>query len=387
MLPLAALADAGGALDPATTRSLRRVAARLEELGGEPEPPARLHGDLWGGNRLVDSRGGSWLIDPAAFGGHREFDLAMMRLFGGFGPDVFDAYAESHPLADGWARPGRAAPDRPVGRPCDQVRGRVRGCRDGRDPPICLTAGMLCGEFDGDTVGSSHEPPQFGSGVMTIATPRRRTPSVWIGVVLTMVMVAFASGCDPGTGFYARIDVIDAALRGRMTGRSMRAGCPVGFDDLRYLTMSYVGFDGQRHLGEMVVHRLVADDVVSVFRTLYDHRFPIRRMSLVDDFGGDDNASMAADNTSAFNCRLATGSSTTWSEHSYGWAIDINPVENPYVRGGAVLPPAGGQYLNRASGAPGVIVEGDVVTWSFGAIGWSWGGRWGSPTDYQHFVK
>jgi len=103
LLPLADLADGCDALDPTTTDLLRRVAGRLEILVGEPEPAARLHGDLWGGNRVVDADGESWLIDPAAFGGHREFDLAMMRLFGGFGPAVFDAYAESHPLGDGWA--------------------------------------------------------------------------------------------------------------------------------------------------------------------------------------------------------------------------------------------------------------------------------------------
>ncbi len=103
LLPLARLATDAGALAPATIRDLESVAARLDALGGSPEPPARLHGDLWGGNRLVDDRGTSWLIDPAAHGGHREFDLAMMRLFGGFGAECYAAYGESHPLSDGWA--------------------------------------------------------------------------------------------------------------------------------------------------------------------------------------------------------------------------------------------------------------------------------------------
>jgi fructosamine-3-kinase len=101
--PLARMAEATRALAPATIERLRGVADRLPELGGPPEPPARLHGDLWAGNRLVGRDGGSWLIDPAAHGGHREFDLAMMRLFGGFGAAVFDAYHEVHPLADGWS--------------------------------------------------------------------------------------------------------------------------------------------------------------------------------------------------------------------------------------------------------------------------------------------
>jgi fructosamine-3-kinase len=102
LLPLAEKAEASGALADGDLRALRDVADRLDELGGPPEPPARLHGDLWAGNRLVDQGGRSWLIDPAAHGGHREFDLAMMRLFGGFGSDVFGAYAEAYPLADGW---------------------------------------------------------------------------------------------------------------------------------------------------------------------------------------------------------------------------------------------------------------------------------------------
>jgi fructosamine-3-kinase len=102
LLPLARLAADAGALPGAAIRELESVAARLDELAGPPEPPARLHGDLWAGNRVVGAGGVSWLIDPAAFGGHREFDLAMMRLFGGYGDDCFAAYAEATPLAAGW---------------------------------------------------------------------------------------------------------------------------------------------------------------------------------------------------------------------------------------------------------------------------------------------
>ena len=102
LLPLIRLARDGQALPDRTLRGLETIAGQLGELGGDPEPPARLHGDLWAGNRLVGRGGRNWLIDPAAHGGHREFDLAMMRLFGGFGPDVFAAYAETHPLAAGW---------------------------------------------------------------------------------------------------------------------------------------------------------------------------------------------------------------------------------------------------------------------------------------------
>jgi fructosamine-3-kinase len=103
LLPLARLAGESGALPASVIADLERVAQRLDTVGGPPEPAARLHGDLWGGNRLVDRNGRSWLVDPAAHGGHREFDLAMMRLFGGFGDACFTAYAEQSPLADGWA--------------------------------------------------------------------------------------------------------------------------------------------------------------------------------------------------------------------------------------------------------------------------------------------
>ena len=102
LLPLARLARDGGALPSTAIATLEEVASRLDELGGPVEAPARLHGDLWAGNRLVDTDGDSWLIDPAAHGGHREFDLAMMRLFGGFGEPCFEAYTEAFPLADGW---------------------------------------------------------------------------------------------------------------------------------------------------------------------------------------------------------------------------------------------------------------------------------------------
>ena len=102
LLPLARLAMDGGALSMATIRQLERLADRVASVGGPPEPPARLHGDLWAGNRIVDRDGRNWLIDPAAHGGHREFDLAMMRLFGGFSAACFAGYAETSPLADGW---------------------------------------------------------------------------------------------------------------------------------------------------------------------------------------------------------------------------------------------------------------------------------------------
>lgn len=154
-------------------------------------------------------------------------------------------------------------------------------------------------------------------------------------------------------------------------------------EDLRYMTVLFHRFDGSTATGELVVNARVAAGLVTVFQTLFDDGYPIRSMRLVDDYGADDDASMAADNTSAFNCRAVTGG-TGWSEHSYGWAVDLNPVENPYVSGTAVLPPAGAPYTGRPD-APGVLHDGDDVVRAFADAGWQWGGTWSSPTDYQHF--
>jgi hypothetical protein len=185
-------------------------------------------------------------------------------------------------------------------------------------------------------------------------------------------------------GWYGSVSLIDPKTRARMR-YSWHRGCPVPIRDLRLIHMSYVGFDRETHMGEMVVHRSVGRDVVRAFHALYEAGYPIRRMRLVDDYRGDDDRSMADDNTSAFNCRRVTGGSS-WSEHAYGWAVDINPVENPYVSaGGKVLPPAGRKYADRRSRARGVIHHGDTVWRSFHAIGWGWGGDWRSFHDYQHF--
>ncbi len=183
--------------------------------------------------------------------------------------------------------------------------------------------------------------------------------------------------------FSGLIQEIDAATAARMTS-SWRAGCPVPLEDLRLLRLSHWGFDGAVRTGELVVHADAATDVVAAFRAIYDARFPIERMELVDEYGGDDDASMAANNTSAFNCRMATGADR-WSEHAYGRAIDINPVQNPYVtRSGAVLPPSGARYVTRDPSVPGLITGDGPVVRAFAAIGWAWGGTWSSSKDYQH---
>jgi hypothetical protein len=148
--------------------------------------------------------------------------------------------------------------------------------------------------------------------------------------------------------------------------------------------LTYWGFDRRAHVGRLDVHADVAGSVVRVFRRLYAARFPIRRMRPVDAYGGNDDRSMAADNTSAFNCRFVSGT-RRWSMHAYGKAIDVNPVENPYVSGSRVQPPAGRAYLNRSRVRAGMAVPGGVLVRAFASAGWSWGGYWSGTPDYQHF--
>jgi hypothetical protein len=164
---------------------------------------------------------------------------------------------------------------------------------------------------------------------------------------------------------------------------SWRPGCPVAPADLRSVTVSLVDFAGRPGTGRIVVAADVAQQTADVFRSLYTMRYPIARMEPVEAFAGSDDASMAADNTSAFNCRATTGG-TGFSEHSYGTAIDLNPVENPYVKGSTVLPEAGRTFVDRDP-APGVVIAGDAVVQAFAAKGFSWGGNWNSLKDYQHF--
>lgn len=170
-----------------------------------------------------------------------------------------------------------------------------------------------------------------------------------------------------------------------MAGVSWHRGCPVGFNRLRLLTVSHWGFDGEVHRGRLVVHRDHARAMLGAMRKLYRLRFPIRRMRLVDAYGADDRRSMDADNTSAFNCRTVAGTND-WSEHAYGRAIDVNPVENPYVSGdGYVSPPAGAPYTDRSRRVPGLIHRRGPVVEAFADAGWEWGGNWSWPKDYQHF--
>jgi hypothetical protein len=167
---------------------------------------------------------------------------------------------------------------------------------------------------------------------------------------------------------------------------SWHRGCPVGPSGLRRLRLRYWGFDRRAHLGAVVVSTRAVAPLTRVFARLYAKRFPIRRMRPVDAYRGSDERSLAADNTAAFNCRYAVATGPKrWSVHAYGLAIDVDPVENPYLLGGRVHPRAGRAFLDRSRVRRGMAVRGGVLVQAFAAVGWSWGGRWGSSPDYQHF--
>ena len=176
-------------------------------------------------------------------------------------------------------------------------------------------------------------------------------------------------------------------------GNSWHKGCPVGLQDLRYLRIKYLNFEGETKLGEMIVHKEVADEVVDIFHELYTIGYPIHKMKLVSDYKGNDWQSIEADNTSAFNCRNATGSKK-WSKHSYGKAIDINPIENPYIsRKGRISHKASLQYRKRVHRLDihpdnwALLLKNDKATKIFKKYGWKWGGDWAVVKDYQHFSK
>ena len=167
---------------------------------------------------------------------------------------------------------------------------------------------------------------------------------------------------------------------------SWRPGCPVAPSGLRRLRLSYWGFDGRPHAGALIVNTRAVAPLTSVFARLYAARFPLRRLRPIDAYGGSDERSLDADNTAAFNCRYAVAAGPKrWSVHAYGLAIDVDPVENPYLEGGRVHPRAGRAYLDRSRSRPGMATRGGLLVRAFAAVGWQWGGRWTGSPDYQHF--
>ena len=202
------------------------------------------------------------------------------------------------------------------------------------------------------------------------------TPTTSRGTVVT----GEPDPAAPPPAFVGRISTVTA----QDLYASWRPGCPVPVEQLRAVDVSHWGFDGRIHSGRLIVAADQAQNIHDVFADLYGQRFPIEKIQPIDVYGGDDNRSISANNTSAFNCRAVTGG-TGWSEHAYGRAIDVNPFVNPYVKGSTVLPPEAAPYADRSRRDPGMIHPGDSTVQAFQARGWSWGGYWSSLKDYQHF--
>lgn len=181
----------------------------------------------------------------------------------------------------------------------------------------------------------------------------------------------------------ASVDSVTAAE----LGPTWHPDCPVSPAQLRRVTLTHLGFDDQPHRGELIVHQELVAQVIAVFERLYRLEFPIEKMRSVATYhGGDDELSMEDNNTSAFNCRRIPGSGN-WALHAYGRAIDVNPLLNPSVDHGSFEPRNAAVYLDRNRIEPGLLHAGDAAVRAFTDAGWSWGGNWRSPVDYQHFER
>lgn len=204
----------------------------------------------------------------------------------------------------------------------------------------------------------------------------------------TVVDIAAFSEDELAACFYFE-DISDVVFE-RMDGNSYGENCAVGLSELCYVRVLHYGFDGEVHIGELVVNRAVAQDIKEIFMELFEAEYPIEKMLLVDAYGGDDNASMIDNNTSSFNFRRAEGMASL-SKHAYGLAVDINPLYNPYIpiREGeqAVLPPDAAIYADREADCEYYIRHGDVCYEAFVSRGFTWGGDWTAGKDYQHFSK
>lgn len=209
------------------------------------------------------------------------------------------------------------------------------------------------------------------------------------GVLTALAAAALAAQCGtpappppPADRFTARVEPVTA----QRLGASWRPGCPVPPEQLRLVRLTHVGMDGRGHTGELIVHADRVRQSIEGFRRLHELRFPIARMRTPEHYpGAADELSMRDNNSSAFNCRPVEGSGG-WSNHAYGRAIDINTLINPYASSeGLVQPATGAPYLDRARRDPGMLNPGDPAVRVFTDAGWSWGGDWRDPKDYQHF--
>lgn len=210
---------------------------------------------------------------------------------------------------------------------------------------------------------------------------------------LYIIPILFASS-SLFAKYNSSISPISTHIKKQMLkGKSWKKYCPVQIDNLRYLQMSYIDFQGKTKQGEMIVHKDIAFEVTEIFKELYKIGYPIYQMKLISAFNGSDFASIEADNTSAFNCRSVTANAKKWSNHSYGKAIDINPIENPYISRNYKIShrcSKSARYRKHSSSLAkdkAIIIKGDKALSIFKRYSWKWGGEWRTIKDYQHFEK
>lgn len=175
-------------------------------------------------------------------------------------------------------------------------------------------------------------------------------------------------------------------IKNVMMNNSYREDGPVKLSELVLVKVRYINFENEEKNGEIVVNKKLAGDIQAIFQELYEARFPIEKIRLIDEYGNSDELSMADNNTYAFSVRPKTGKKS-FSKHAYGFAIDINPVQNPYIKNNIIEPQNSKNYLDRKNIRKGMIVKGDVCYNAFKKRGWTWGGEWKSLKDYQHFEK
>lgn len=236
---------------------------------------------------------------------------------------------------------------------------------------------------------------------------------LWIFLITSLLLALPSAAQQPGdviasysskaeeqqlAGRYFTQQPLPDAVFSRMLGKSFPKNCTVRRSDLRYLLVLHRNAEGQTQVGELVCNKSIAVDLLYIFRKLYDADYRIGRMVLIDNYGADDERSMTANNTSCFNFRFATGSTTRVSKHGRGLAIDLNPLYNPYVKGNKISPAAGKAYAYNRSAVSTtktdnrnkssmIIRRGDLCWQLFHARGFRWGGSWSSLKDYQHFEK
>jgi hypothetical protein len=295
--------------------------------------------------------------------------------------------------------------------PSDRERKQVIGCRSVPAPrpgrlagaAILAAAALLAGCASAGAGAAGRSTTSTSSTTTSLTTTSATTdlPVTTTSASTTTTSTVPASTSTEATSTEATTSTTTAAtttstlppfdysvslVTAAQLGATWHAGCPVGPGQLRQIEMSYWGFDDRPHTGTMVVNASVVTSVIEVFTTLYDSRFPLEEMIPESAYDGNDNDAAAADDTSGFNCRYAVAPGPPrWSVHALGEAIDVNDVQNPYVDGSTVIPPAGEAYEDRSDDRPGMAVWGGTLVDAFAAVGWYWGGRWTDSPDYQHF--